>query len=176
MPGSVSVSVENGSGVYGQATQTAQALSGLGFNVVSTGTTTPVGQEAETVVTYAHRTAADEAAAQLVARSLSGSVIMAYGPTPGGATVTVTTGTGFTVDTSAPAPASATSTTEPSAKATTTTTTAPSATTVTPTTATATTTDATPANAEGFAAPSSSNEPLSPWDPRSCTPSGGPGS
>jgi LCP family protein required for cell wall assembly len=176
-PGSVSVSVEDGSGVYGQATQTAQALSGLGFNVVSTGTTTPVGREAETVVTYAHHTAADEAAAQLVARSLSGSVIMAYGPTSGSATVTVTTGTGFTVDAAAPAPASSTSTTAPKATATTTTsTTAPSATTVTPTTATANPSGATPSNAEGFDAPSSSNEPLSPWDPRSCTPSGGPGS
>ena len=94
---------------------------------------------------------------------------MAYGPTTDGADVTVTTGTGFSVDASVPG-AVTTSTT-----ASTTTASAsqkPPTTTSTTTTAPAGTSD----NATGFDPPSSADEPLSPWDPRSCTPSGGPGS
>ncbi len=139
------------------------------------------------MVTYSKHTAADEAAAQLVAGSLSGSVIMAYGPTTDGADVTVTTGTGFSVDASAPAAAGSTTTAPP----TTTTTAAPAtsstgtsstgtSSTATASTATASTTTtappATPNADSGFDPPSSPDEPLSAWDPRSCTPSGGPGS
>ena len=104
----------NGTGAYNQATDTAAALTKLGFQVTGTGTAAPVGHEAETVVTYAKRTDADEAAAQLVARSLSGSVIMAYGPTTGPADVTVTTGTNFSVNATAPSP---TTTAPPTTKA-----------------------------------------------------------
>ena len=175
-PGSVTVSVVNGTGVYDQATDTANALSALGFQIASTGTAPPVGQESETLVTYSHRTAVDEAAAQLVARSLSGAVIMAYGPTTGSADVTVTTGTSFSVDATAPAP------TNQKGKATTTTTTtsAPAATgttatagSTTPASSTATTTTTTPTT--GFTPPSSSNEALAAWDPRACTAGGGEG-
>jgi len=166
-PGSVTVSVLNGTGQPNQAATTAQALGQLGFKTVGTGTTTPVGQESETLVTYAHRTPTDEAAAQLVARSLSGSVIMNYGQTTDGAEVTVTTGTDFSVDASAPT-AGSTTTTAP-----TTTTTAPaSATTATTTTgtgSTSTSTTAAPATTK-FAPPSPSIQPLKPYDPRACPP------
>ena len=46
-------------------------------------TATPVGQEAETVVYYSSKTPAELAAAQAVANSMSGAVIMADGPDPG---------------------------------------------------------------------------------------------
>ncbi len=181
-PGAVTVSVENGSGVYGQATRTSQSLGALGFDMVGTGDSTPVGQEAETVVTYSQHSAADEAAAQLVAGSLSGSVIMAYGPTTDGAEVTVTTGTGFSVDAAAPAPAGSTTTSPPSTTTTATPGTAATATSSTATSSTGTssttttTAPATPNANSGFDPPSSPDEPLSAWDPRSCTSSGGPGS
>lgn len=167
-PQSVTVSVLNGTGQYDQAATTSQALGQLGFQMVGTGTTTPVGQESETLVTYAHRTPVDEGAAQLVARSLSGSVIMAYGPTADGAEVTVTTGTGFSVDPTAPSASSS-----PAPATTTTTTTAP-ASTATPSTATtataAPTTTATPGvTANGnFAPPTPAVEQLKPYDPRAC--------
>ncbi|MGH9090087.1 MAG: LCP family protein [Acidimicrobiales bacterium] len=164
-PSSVRVSVLNGTGAANQATSTAQALGTLGFDVVGIGTATPMATEAETVVTYAQRTPANEAAAQLVARSLSGAVIMAYGPAGGGAQVTVTTGTDFSVNATAPAPPT-TSTTAPEGKKATTTTTGPT------TTATAGTTSP----SGQFSAPSTPNEALAPWDPRACTPGGGEGS
>ena len=157
-PSAVTVSVLNGSGAYNQATITAGALGQLGFDVVGTGNTEAVGRQAETVVTFAQRTAADEAAAQAVADSMSGAVIMAYGPTTDGAQVTVTTGTQFSVNPTTTSPAT-TTTSQGSASATTTT---PS------------TTTTTPANG-AFSAPTGSVEPLALWDPRSCTASGGEG-
>ena len=178
-PSSVTVSVLNGTGAATQAGTTAQALGTLGFKIVGTGDATPVGQESETVVTYAQKTPADEAAAELVARSLSGAVIMANGPTTGGAQVTVTTGTDFSVNASAPAPTTTTTAAKPNAKAkgkagstaTTTTTTAPPA-----ATTSATTTGGTTGGSSAFAAPSSPDEGLSAWDPRACTAKGGEGS
>jgi LCP family protein required for cell wall assembly len=155
-PGSVSVSVLDGTGVTGQATQTEAALGHLGFDTIGTGSATPVGNPAETLVTYSHRTPSDEAAAQLVADSLSGSVVLDYGPTADGADVTVTTGTSFTVDSSVPAPASAGTTTTTGV---TSATAATTAVTSAATTSTATT---------DFAPPSSSNPALTSYDPRAC--------
>jgi LCP family protein required for cell wall assembly len=158
-PSSVTVSVLNGSDVYDQAGITALGLGQLGFHIVGTGDTASVGQQAETVVTYDQLTPTDETAAQAVADSISGAVILAYGPTTDGAQVTVTTGTDFSVN-------------PPSTSSTTTTVGAGSSTTPTTTTTTTTTT---PASSADFSAPTSSVQPLSPWDPRSCTASGGPG-
>ncbi|HEX4081638.1 MAG TPA: LCP family protein, partial [Acidimicrobiales bacterium] len=177
-PSSVTVSVLNGTGAATQAATTAQALGTLGFKIVGAGDVTPVGQEAETVVTYNEKTATATAAAELVARSLSGAVIMANGPTTDGAQVTVTTGTDFSVNASAPAPTTTTTAAKPNAKAkgkagstaTTTTTAAPSTTTST------TTASGTTGASSAFAAPSSPNEGLSAWDPRACTAKGGEGS
>jgi LCP family protein required for cell wall assembly len=166
-PGAVSVSVVDGSGTYDQAT-TASALEALGFDVVGTGETEVVGDEVETLVEYDQATPAVQAAAQEVAQSLSGQVIMAFAPTTDGAQVTVVTGTDFAVNQPASLVPSSTTTTPPvkakgTEKASTTTTTSP-----TPTT----TTLPTPQN---FSAPTAPVEAFQPWDPRSCTASGGEG-
>ena len=154
-PSTVTVSVVNGTGVTNQATDTSQALSALGFKMVGLGDATPVATHAETVVYFAHKTRADQAAAQAVAKSLSGAVITAVGPTLDGARVTVVTGTQFTVN---PAPGSG------------------AATTAAPTSTASSSSTATTAPYTGaFQAPTPSVTPLQPWDPRSCTPSGGPG-
>jgi hypothetical protein len=139
----VTVSVMNGTGAYNQATTTAGALSALGFHTVGVGDTAAVGDVAETVVYYGSLSPGAEAAAETVARSMTGAVIMAYDPSQvvDGAQVTVVTGTQFAVNASA-----ATTTTQ--AGPATTTTTAP---------------------ASGvIAAPSASNPGLAPWDPRAC--------
>jgi hypothetical protein len=125
------------------------------------GDSTPVATNAETVVYFARKNRADQAAAEAVAKSLSGSVITALGPTVDGAQVTVVTGTQFSVN-APPAAASAAAAAAPPSTAPTTT--AP----------TTTTTSTAPADA-AFQAPTPAVTPLQPWDPRSCTASGGPG-
>jgi polyisoprenyl-teichoic acid--peptidoglycan teichoic acid transferase len=149
-PSSVTVSVTNGSGVYNQATDTANALAALGFHTVGVGDTPAVGDVAETVVYYGSRSAATEAAAESVARSMSGSVIMAYDPSQvaDGAQVTVVTGTQFAVNTPA------TSTTPTSSS--------------TPTPSSTPTSTPTSTSSGAIATPSASNPTLAPWDPRGC--------
>jgi len=149
-PSSVNVSVLNGSGVTDQAADTGDALTALGYHVVGVGDSTPVGTEAETVVYFAAKTAADQAAAQAVAHSMSGSVITALGPTTDGAQVTVVTGTQFTVN-------------------------APPVAATTPTTGATTTTSSAAASSSSstsssapFQATTSAVTPLQPWDPRAC--------
>jgi hypothetical protein len=158
------VAVENGSGTYNQATETSNALKALGFQIGSVGDTTPVGREAETVVYYASKTPANLAAAQAVANSMSGAVIMAEDSTQvqPGSQVTVVTGTDFSVN--APPAAPTTGTTGTGA-------TGAPATTVAPAPTTATTS---PSNG-AFQAPTPTVTQLQPWDPRSCTASGGEG-
>ena len=164
-PSSVTVSVLNGSGAYNQATTTSQSLQALGFHIGTIGDSDPVGQEAETVVYYAAKTSADLAAAQAVANSMSGAVIMAEDPlqVKAGSQVTVVTGTDFTVNA---APAPATTTTAP---------TGGSAPTTTTTTSGNTGNTGNAGNTGAFQAPTPTVEALQPWDPRSCTPSGGEG-
>jgi LCP family protein required for cell wall assembly len=157
-PGQITVSVDNGTGVTNQAATTSASLGALGFHMIQVGDTTPVGQEAETVVYYGSKSPTVVAGAQEVANSISGAVVLGYNPSMvlGGAQATVDTGTDFSVN----APPAATTPKKPS-KATTTTT-VPTTTTTGPSSAL-------------FSAPSSSNEALKPWDPRSCTASGGEG-
>ena len=159
-PATVTVSVLNGSGAFNQATTTAQSLQALGFHIGTIGDSAPVGREAETVVYYAAKTPAQLAAAQAVANSLSGAVIMGMDPTQvkPGSQVTVVTGTDFTVD----APPATSTTAPPGA-------TAPS--TTTPTSDNSGNTG----NSGAFQAPTPTVESLQHWDPRSCTPSGGEG-
>jgi LCP family protein required for cell wall assembly len=146
----VTVSVLNGSGVANQATDTGVGLKALGFTIVGLGDSPPVGAQAETVVYYAHRKAVDQAAAQAVARSLSGAVITAFGPTVGGAQVTVVTGTQFTVNPPSTDVTPATRANGPTV--------VPSS----PSTSTA-------APARGaFQPPTAAVSPLQPWDPRAC--------
>jgi LCP family protein required for cell wall assembly len=140
-PSSVTVSVMNGTGAANQAADTASALTALGFHTVGVGDTSSVGDVSETVVYYGSRSPAVEGAADEVARSMTGSVVMAFDPSQvaDGAEVTVVTGTQFAVNaaaTSAPTP---------------------------------TTTTAGSPNA-AIAAPSSANSELEPWDPRACAP------
>jgi hypothetical protein len=146
-PSSVTVSVMNGSGLSNQAADTASALSVLGFQTVGVGDTASVGDVAETVVYYGSRTPATEAAAETVARSMTGSVIMAYDPAQvaDGAQVTVVTGTQFAVSAPSTPVANGSS---PSSTSGTTATTAPTA--------------------AAIAAPSPATSNLQPWDPRAC--------
>ncbi len=141
-PSAVTVSVMNGSGVANQAATTQAQLGALGFHTVGVGDVTPSGDVDETVVYYGSHAASAEAAAEEVASSMSGAVIIAYDPSrvTNGAEVTVVTGTDFSVNATAGA-------------AGTTTTTAPSQT-----------------SSSAISAPSPSNQPLQPWDPRACAP------
>ena len=159
-PSTVTVSVLNGSGAPNQATTTAQSLQALGFHIGTIGDSAPVGREAETVVYYAAKTPAQLAAAQAVANSLSGAVIMGMDPTQvkPGSQVTVVTGTDFTV---AVPPATSTTTL--------------SGTTASSTTTTTSGNSGNTGNSSAFQAPTAAVEALQPWDPRSCTPSGGEG-
>jgi LCP family protein required for cell wall assembly len=152
-PSQVTVSVDNGTGVTNQAATTSASFAALGFHMVALGDTSPVAQEAETVVYYGSKSPAVVAGAQVVARSISGSVILGYNPTMvlGGAQVTVVTGTSFAVN----APKGSTTSTSSATPDTTTTTTSPSS--------------------ALFSAPSRATEALKPWDPRSCTASRGEG-
>jgi len=183
-PGAISVAVEDGSGVEAAGQDAEAGLKALGFNVVSLSNVEPVGEQAETVVEYGPDTPAEEAAAQAVARSLSGQVIMALAPAgqagsaaaSSGAQVTVITGTDFAVNPPAPPPVSTTTTSPPRHRhhpATTTTTTVPPATTTTTTTTVPPTTTTT--TVPDFAAPTQPVQALAPWDPRSCTVTGAEG-
>jgi len=159
----VKVAVVNGTGVANQASDTAASLRALGYTITGVSGATPTGPVSETVVYYAARTPADQAAAQRVLQAFSGTVIMAMDPTKvvAGSTVTVVTGTNFSVASppsatpAASSPAASASSAPASAS--------PSA-------------SALPNNAQGvLSTPSATNEALQPWDPRSCTPSGGEG-
>ncbi len=166
VPSSVSVSVLNGTGAYNQATDTSAALAALGFKMVAAGDTPSVGAQSETVVYYSSKTPAAEAAAEAVAHSLSGAVITALGPTADGAQVTVVTGSQFAVNpppvaSTVPGGATAGSTSSVPATA--------------PTTSSAPTTTAGSPGTSAFQPPTTAVSPLQPWDPRSCTPSGGEG-
>ncbi len=154
-PSSVTVSVMNGTGVYNQASDTATSLGALGFHIGTIGDTTPVGEQSETVVYYSSMQPNELAAAQTVANSMSGAVILSLNPSqvPAGSDVAVVTGSDFSVNPPPPPPSASTSTT-----------TAP------------TTTSTAPSGQSGvFAPPTPTVEPLAPWDPRSCTSSGGEG-
>jgi hypothetical protein len=160
-PSSVTVSVMNGTGATNQAADTGAALTALGFHVAGLGDTASVGTQSETVVTYDPKTPGALGAAEAVLQSLSGAVVLAAGQPADGAEVTVTTGSDFSVNPPAPA---APATTAGAAHATAPTTTAPATTTTAPAT-----------GGGSFAAPTAPTETLAPWDPRSCTPSGGEG-
>src|SRR5271155_1097920 len=153
-PSSITVSVINGTGATNQASDTSAALSALGFHTVGVGDATPTGDVSETTVYYGSRSGSAEAAAEEVAGSMNGSVVMAYDPSQvaAGAEVTVVTGTQFVVDLPPTTPSSTTSSVGRAGS--TTTTQAASAPTV-----------------ASIAAPSPPVSGLEPWDPRGC-PSG----
>jgi LCP family protein required for cell wall assembly len=141
-PGSVTVSVENGTGAPDQATNTSRALQALGYQMVGTGDAPSTTHVAETYVEYSSGT--NEAAAERVARSLSGAVIMARHATTNGADVTVVTGSSFSVYGTAPSTGNGSSSGEA------------------PVSSNAGTSDST------LSAPTPSNPPLAAFDPRAC--------
>jgi hypothetical protein len=146
-PSSVTVSVMNGSGGANQAASTAFSLAALGFHTVGVGDVRPAGDEDETVVYYGSRAPSVEAAAEKVVRSMTGAVIMAYGPlhVADGAQVTVITGTQFAVDAPPTPAAGATSNSTP------------------------TTTVTTSPTVAAIAPPSAPTSSLQLWDPRACS-------
>jgi LCP family protein required for cell wall assembly len=154
-PSSVNVAVLSGTGVESQATKAAAQLQQLGFQISATGTGKYQGPLSETLVTYS--SPAKEAQAQTVAHQLSGAVIMAQGPTPAGSDVAVTTGSTFSVN---PPPPPAAGPATAGAPQSTTTTTAPAA---------------TSSASNQLSPPTPPTTPLAPFDPRSCSPTGGPG-
>ncbi len=167
-PKSFTVSVLNGTGVANQAQVVAAGLRRRGFVIHGEGTATPYGVREETVVFHANNSAVSLAAAQAVLHTIEGPAVMALGRTTAGATVTVLTGS----DVSVIAPPHRTSTTTTTLKkhhgTPTTTTTRPGAqiTVVDP--------SAVKHDTE-LSAPTDVVQPLQPWDPRSCTASGGEG-
>lgn len=170
---SIKLTVENGTGVANQAASIANPLRAKGYDVLSTGDVTPDGPVSETIVWYGgppppsngNWTSPAQAAAQSVLDQLQGPAVLGYDPqmvTPG-ATVTVQTGTGLTVSSSSQATTTTTHHTT-SKKATSKASSSKSST---------TTTVYTPPgikNNADFTAPSQTNMPLQPWDPRACTP------
>jgi len=153
-PSSVTVSVENGTGAYNQATDTSDALAALGFHTVGVGDVSPTGDVAETVVYYGSRSPSVEAAAESVVDSMTGAVVMAYDPNQvtDNAQVTVVTGSQFAVN---PPPASATTSPSSVGNA------------ATAATAPASTTPVS-ATSSDIASPSPPSSSLKPWDPRAC--------
>ncbi len=150
-PGSVTVSVLNGTGLTGQAGHTASALGALGFNVVGQGDSPASGSLSETYVYYS--SPSHLAAAEKVLHSLTGTATLGKAPTSFGADVTVVTGSNFSVN----APAQAKSSTSGTSKGT-----PSSPSTSAPTVST-------------LQAPTAPTQALAPFDPRSCTASGGEG-
>jgi LCP family protein required for cell wall assembly len=170
-PSGITVSVLNGTGAYNQATDTSAALGALGFDMVGAGDTAAVGTQSETVVYYATKTPAAEAAAETVAHSLSGAVITALGPTANGAQVTVVTGSQFAVN-----PPPVVSSTVPGAGGAATSTSSAAPATTAPVASTSVGSSTSSASSAAFQPPTAAVSPLQPWDPRSCTPSGAEGS
>jgi LCP family protein required for cell wall assembly len=149
-PGSVTVSVLNGTGQTGQAAQTASALQARGFDTVGEGDSPSTGSLSETTVYYA--SSSHLAQAEQVLHSLSGAVTLGMGPTSNGADVTVVTGSNFSVNAPASKKGPASTGTAPAGP---------------PTTASA--------SASSLGAPTATSQALAPFDPRSCTASGGEG-
>ena len=109
-PSAVSVSVVNGTDRDGDEEVVASHLGSLGYRIVGTGTSTPVGPISQAIVYYSRGHGID---AERLIQSLSGMVSMAEGPTQDGADVTLVTGSNFSVEVpgrSGSSPSSTTST------------------------------------------------------------------
>ena len=159
-PSSVSVSVVNGTGAYNQAATTSQALGALGFQATEAGNVSSAANPSETLVVYNAKSQDGLAKAEAVAQNLTGSVVLDAGQPTGGADVTVVTGTVFAVT---PPTTASPSTSSPG-------------TSLSPPTSTGlSTTTTTSPGSKSLSAPTAATEALQPWDPRSCTASGGEG-
>ena len=163
---SFNVSVVDGSGVANEGQVVARGLRRRGFVIHGIGSATPFGVREETVIYHANNSAASLAAAQEVLHTIEGPALMALGPTTAGATVTVLTGSDVSVI--APARKIQTTTTLKTHHHSTTTTTKP-VTQITVVDPSAVKHDT------SLSAPTNVTQALQPWDPRSCTPTGGEG-
>ena len=88
--GSVTVDVLNGTGTAGQARDVRTALTAVGFDVASTGNASTATQ---TTISYAP---GSEAAADLLARHLTGPSVLVTNPKLGANHLSLVTGTDFT--------------------------------------------------------------------------------
>ncbi len=183
-PGSFTVAVENGSGVYDDGAQTADALKALGYDITSVTDTEVGAPTTETTVLYSEPS--ELADALQVQSALSGLAIMGYDPglinatTAGSSTATSASVSTGTIDVGSPLPASEAAdvvvvlgsnfAVNPPAGST------ASSTTYTGASSSAPSTVPSPvAKNPDLASPSSSTVSLEPWDPRSCTATGGEG-
>jgi len=189
-PGSFTLAVENGSGVYNRGTTTRAALEQLGYQVTSVTDTGEGAPVTETTILYSSPSGLADALR--LQDALSGLAVIGYDPglfkgTGSGrstatnttidvgsalpasqsADVVLVTGSNFAVN---PPANGSSSTTEPGSSSTTLE--APSHPGVGSTT---TTTPGPLANNSNLSAPSGATEALQPWDPRSCTTTGGEG-
>jgi hypothetical protein len=162
---SFTVSVVDGSGIASEGQIVANGLRRRGFVIHGISSATPYGVREETVVFHANNSGPSLAAAQAVLHTIEGPAVMALGHTTAGATVTVLTGSDVSVI--AP-PRRPTTTTTFKHHSTTTTTTRP-VTQITVVDPSAVKRDT------SLSAPTDVTQALQPWDPRSCTPSGGEG-
>ncbi len=151
-PGSITVSVLNGTGRSGQAGQTASALKDLGFTIAGQGDSSSSSSLAETYVYYS--SPSHLAAAEKVLHSLSGTATLGKGPTADGADVTVVTGSNFSVN----APSAAKSSSSGSSGGT--------------SGGAGTSTSAPSTGSSSLQTPTAPTQDLAPFDPRSCTASG----
>jgi LCP family protein required for cell wall assembly len=202
-PGSFTVAVENGSGLYNQGSRTAAALGQLGFRVTSVTDTSAGASTTEATILYAKPSQLGDALR--VQSELSGLAVIGYDPgliseaagsTGGGPSSTVGRGAGpttaSTIDVGSSLPASANadvvlvtgsnlSVNPPSSAASSTTVPSSSSTTSgVPVgqgggSATTTTVPGPLSDSPNLTAPSGAIEALQPWDPRSCTATGGAG-
>jgi hypothetical protein len=153
-PGSVTVSVLNGTGQTDQAGQTAAALKALGFDTTGQGDSPASGSLSETYVYYSSSN--HLADAQQVLHSLTGTATLAKGPTADGADVTVVTGSNFSVN--APSQGKSSPSGNSGGNPSSTATTAPSS-----------------GSSPQLQPPTTPTQALAQFDPRSCTASGGEG-
>ncbi|HXC18764.1 MAG TPA: LCP family protein, partial [Acidimicrobiales bacterium] len=163
---SFTVSVVDGSGIANEAQVVAQGLRRRGFVIHGISSATPYGVREETVVFHANNSGASLAAAQAVLHTLEGPAVMALGPTTGGATVTVLTGSDLSII--AP-PRRPTTTTTAKKKH------HPTTTTTHPVTQITVVDPSAVKHDTSLSAPTDVTQALQPWDPRSCTASGGEG-
>ncbi len=202
-PGSFSVAVENGGGVYNQGSKTAAALEQLGYNVTSVTDTQAGASTTEATILYSAPSQLTDALR--VQSALSGLAIIGYDPglvsagtggTGGSgsnssgrgagstttstidvgsalprsesADVVIVTGSNFAVNPPTSGPSSNTG--AGSSSTTSTVPTGPGG-----GTATTTTTTSSSVDNSNLSAPSGATDALQPWDPRSCTATGGAG-
>lgn len=185
-PSSLTISVQDGTGVASQTALISTQLGAKGFHILSTGADVPVGSVSETVVWYGGPPPPPNGAwnspaladAQAVLDQLQGPAILGYDPAmvTKGASVTVETGTDLSVMATV---VPTTTTTTLKSSSTTTTSTKKSTTTTTSATPTSTSTTTTTiydppgvSTNTDFSAPNPTSQALEPYDPRACNTAG----